>query len=123
MNKLITLAALTMLPLAANADQPTKWYILNFGTGECELAAELASKQHQPALTSPANLQAFERSMGLLKQAKIYRYDDGQIKAVGITREGGTNATIWFTPSLDACEDQRQGAIEQGAIGKPGELK
>jgi hypothetical protein len=69
--QITTLATIGMLAaMPVYADQPTKCYILNFGTGECELAAELAGKQHQPGLSSPVNLQAAERSMGYSKRRK-----------------------------------------------------
>jgi hypothetical protein len=107
--------------LVAEPAHATNWYILNAATGECEVAAQQARKQRLPALASPEAAEIDARHHGLFRDKKIFRYDDGEVGLVLITNTD--KMTLAYAVDLESCQIAARSWVDNGIIGKPGELR
>ena len=76
------LTALAMLLLGAPVTaSATAWYVLNYGTGQCQNSAAIVRRSGIAAFASPGALEAALRATNLFKATHIYRDDSGRSRA------------------------------------------
>jgi hypothetical protein len=87
LGKCVFAAFLTLIPLAARADQ---WIVLNGGDRTCEVP-------HAPA-ESPAATERHARDQGMFDKTEVSRNDDGTIRMVSVqvVIDGRKSAMVFF---------------------------
>jgi hypothetical protein len=110
------LAALACLSLASPAFA-TDWYVLDYHRGECTRGGDMGN----PHVASPSAYEDALRQLGEFREKQIVRGDDGKIIGVVIGDTSGMAMSYFAT--VVACEQTKQRAINNGLIGKPGELR
>ena len=97
------LTALAMLLLGALVTaSATTWYVLNYGTGQCENSAAIVRRSGIAAFASPGALEAALRATNLFKATHIYRDDSGQVTGVAVINNG--DIAMAYFPDLKHCQ-------------------
>ena len=90
LGKCVFAAFLTLIPLAARADQ---WIVLNGGDRTCEFP--------RAPVESPAASERYARDRGIFSKTEVSRNDDGTIRMVSVQVVTGGRETAMVFSRID----------------------
>lgn len=105
----------------APAPPARTWYILDFNSNRCVLAANAANGAMGK---SPQEAHLRLRELGLTDATKVNKNGDGEVTFViiSIQRDGDETSLFWF-PSKDGCEAGIIAAKHAGIIPDDADVK
>jgi len=116
------IAASAVLAGAAHANTPKRdWYVLNFGSGECQEATTMPYH-------SPAAFHEEARKFGIVDSVRVEKDDSGNIMFVATSMIepealGGQHVTLLWFPGKSECQIGKLSAQLTGELPDMSDLK